>query len=178
AVVVPSPATSLVLVATSRRRTAPRFSIGSFSSMSLAMVTPSLITRGRPNLRSRTTLRPLGPSVMRTALASTSMPRFSASRASMSKITALAISVPPDVALTRAPGRARPVVVRDQHSPVTAERARRDPDSGVRLAPLVLAPIEAPHDPLDQASPVAQRDEFRNAAFDLGHVACDVSRQG
>ncbi len=63
AVVVPSPATSLVLVATSLTSWAPMFSKLSSSSISRAMETPSLVTVGAPNFLSRTTLRPLGPSV-------------------------------------------------------------------------------------------------------------------
>jgi hypothetical protein len=63
AVVVPSPATSEVLDATSRTICAPMFSSGSFSSISLATVTPSLVMVGEPNFFSMTTLRPLGPSV-------------------------------------------------------------------------------------------------------------------
>ena len=74
AVVVPSPAMSLVLVATSFTSWAPMFSNGSSSSISLAMVTPSLVMVGAPNFFSRTTLRPLGPRVTLTALASLSTP--------------------------------------------------------------------------------------------------------
>ena len=48
AVVVPSPATSEVLEATSRSICAPMFSNLSSSSISLATVTPSLVTRGAP----------------------------------------------------------------------------------------------------------------------------------
>ncbi len=48
AVVVPSPATSLVLTATSRTSWAPMFSMGSSSSTSLATVTPSLVMVGAP----------------------------------------------------------------------------------------------------------------------------------
>ena len=48
AVVVPSPATSLVRLATSRTICAPMFSNLSSSSMSLATVTPSLVMRGAP----------------------------------------------------------------------------------------------------------------------------------
>ncbi len=69
AVVVPSPATSEVLDATSLTICAPMFSNLSFSSISLATDTPSLVTVGAPNERSSTTLRPLGPSVTLTALA-------------------------------------------------------------------------------------------------------------
>ena len=69
AVVVPSPATSLVLVATSFTSWAPIFSKASSSSISLAMVTPSLVISGVPKDLSRTTLRPLGPNVTRTVSA-------------------------------------------------------------------------------------------------------------
>jgi hypothetical protein len=48
AVVVPSPATSEVLAATSRTIWAPMFSNGSASSISLATATPELITIGAP----------------------------------------------------------------------------------------------------------------------------------
>ena len=73
--VVPSPATSLVLDATSRTIWAPMFSSGSFSSISFATVTPSLVIVGPPNFFSRTTLRPLGPRVTFTASASWLTPR-------------------------------------------------------------------------------------------------------
>ena len=69
AVVVPSPAMSEVLLATSRTIWAPMFSSGSFSSISLATVTPSLVIVGEPNFLSSTTLRPFGPSVTLTASA-------------------------------------------------------------------------------------------------------------
>src|SRR6516225_5591583 len=82
AVVVPSPAWSLVLEATSRTIWAPMFSNLSASSISLATVTPSLVTRGAPKDLSSTTLRPFGPSVTLTALARMSMPRSIRSRAS------------------------------------------------------------------------------------------------
>src|SRR5215210_1461563 len=75
AVVVPSPAVSDVLLATSRTICAPMFSSGSFRSISLATVTPSLVIVGDPNFLSRTTLRPLGPSVTLTASASWLTPR-------------------------------------------------------------------------------------------------------
>src|SRR5204863_7929070 len=69
AVVVPSPATSEVLLATSFTICAPMFSSGSLSSISFATVTPSLVIVGEPNFLSRMTLRPLGPSVTLTASA-------------------------------------------------------------------------------------------------------------
>src|SRR5213082_4145043 len=68
AVVVPSPATSDVLLATSFTICAPMFSSGSLSSISFATVTPSLVIVGDPNFLSRMTLRPFGPSVTLTAL--------------------------------------------------------------------------------------------------------------
>ena len=69
AVVVPSPATSEVLDATSFTICAPMFSNLSFSSISLATDTPSLVTVGAPQDFSSTTLRPLGPRVTLTASA-------------------------------------------------------------------------------------------------------------
>ena len=91
AVVVPSPATSSVLVATSFSSWAPMFSNGSSSSISRAMVTPSLVMVGAPNFLSRTTLRPLGPSVTFTASARRSTPRLSDRRAVSSKISCFAM---------------------------------------------------------------------------------------
>src|ERR1043166_7996023 len=90
AVVVPSPALSLVLEATSLTICAPMFSNLSESSISFATVTPSLVMRGAPNDLSRTTLRPLGPSVTLTALARMSTPRNILSRASTENLTSLA----------------------------------------------------------------------------------------
>ena len=69
AVVVPSPALSEVFDATSFTICAPMFISLSLSSISLATDTPSLVTVGEPNERSRITLRPLGPKVTFTALA-------------------------------------------------------------------------------------------------------------
>jgi hypothetical protein len=75
AVVVPSPALSLVFDATSRTIWAPMFSSLEWSSISLATVTPSFVTTGEPQLFSMTTLRPLGPSVTFTASARALTPR-------------------------------------------------------------------------------------------------------
>ncbi len=82
AVVVPSPATSLVFWATALTSLAPMFSNGSARSISLLTVTPSLVTVGPPKHLSRMTLRPVGPSVMPTAWASLSAPASSFLRAS------------------------------------------------------------------------------------------------
>src|SRR3990172_4757122 len=80
----PSPAPAEGLEATSFRLLAPLVSQGSSSSISLATVTPSLVMVGAPHFLSRTTLRPLGPRVALTALASLSMPFIVARRASSS----------------------------------------------------------------------------------------------
>ena len=93
AVVVPSPATSLVLVATSLASWAPMFSYGLVSSISRAIVTPSLVIVGAPNFLSMTTLRPFGPSVTLTALARASTPRSSDWRASPENSRILDMSV-------------------------------------------------------------------------------------
>src|SRR5215813_8923160 len=91
AVVVPSPATSEVLLATSFTICAPMFSNLFSSSISLATVTPSLVMVGDPNDFSRTTLRPLGPRVTFTASASVLTPRRIASRARTSNTMSFAI---------------------------------------------------------------------------------------
>ena len=83
--VVPSPATSLVLLAASLTSWAPRFSYESSSSMSSATVTPSLVTLGEPQPLSSTALRPRGPSVLRTARASFETPAANGCRASSLK---------------------------------------------------------------------------------------------
>jgi hypothetical protein len=93
AVVVPSPATSLVLVATSLASWAPRFSYESSSSTSLAIVTPSLVIVGAPHFLSMTTLRPFGPSVTLTTSASALTPRSRLRRASSSNSRILAMVV-------------------------------------------------------------------------------------
>ncbi len=93
AVVVPSPACSEVFEATSRTICAPMFSNLFSSSISLATVTPSLVTRGAPNDLSSTTLRPLGPRVTRTASARMSIPCIILSRASTENFTSLAAIV-------------------------------------------------------------------------------------
>ena len=91
AVVVPSPAWSLVLVATCSSSLAPMFSKGSSSSISRAIVTPSLTTSGAPNFFSSTTLRPFGPRVTLTASARASTPRSRAARDASEKRISLAI---------------------------------------------------------------------------------------
>ncbi|OQA16091.1 MAG: hypothetical protein BWY62_00324 [Firmicutes bacterium ADurb.Bin356] len=91
AVVVPSPATSLVFVATSFISCAPMFSNGSSSSISFAITTPSFVISGAPNFLSSTTLRPFGPKVILTVSASWFMPHSSARRASSPYFNCLAI---------------------------------------------------------------------------------------
>src|SRR6185369_17056662 len=90
AVVVPSPAMSLVLEATSLTICAPMFWSLSLSSISLATDTPSLVTVGAPKERSSTTLRPLGPRVTLTAFARMFTPSTMRERASPLKTTSFA----------------------------------------------------------------------------------------
>src|SRR5271170_6120724 len=90
AVVVPSPASSEVLEATSFTICAPMFSNLSLSSISFATETPSLVMVGAPKLFSSTALRPLGPSVALTAFARMLTPRNIRCRASSLKRTSLA----------------------------------------------------------------------------------------
>ena len=73
-VVVPSPALSPVRLATSTTILAPMFWNGWASSISLATLTPSRLTLGPPKLFCISTLRPVGPMVTLTALASCSSP--------------------------------------------------------------------------------------------------------
>ena len=95
AVVVPSPATSEVLLATSLTSLAPMFSNRSSSSTSLLTVTPSLVTVGPPNDLSMITLRPVGPMVTATASANFSTPLSIFARAGSSNNNCLATSVVP-----------------------------------------------------------------------------------
>src|SRR5512140_1267221 len=90
AVVVPSPATSEVLEATSFTSCAPMFSNLSFSSISLAPETPSLVTVGAANERSSTTLRPFGPRVTLTASPTMFTPAIMRTRAASLNLTSLA----------------------------------------------------------------------------------------
>ncbi len=92
AVVVPSPARSLVLLATSLTSLAPMFSKRSSSSISLLTVTPSLVTVGPPKDLAMITLRPVGPIVTATALASFSTPLSILARAESSKSSCFATS--------------------------------------------------------------------------------------
>ena len=82
AVLVPSPTASPVRSAACRIICAPRFSARSLSSISLAIVTPSLQTTGTPKRFSMSTHFDLGPSVTRTASARVVTPRRIRSRAS------------------------------------------------------------------------------------------------
>ena len=94
AVVVPSPATSLVCFDTSRSTCAPMFSNGHASSISRAMLTPSREIIGVPIGRSMMAFIPFGPSVPRTARASLDTPRPNAIRAASSCSIIFAILLP------------------------------------------------------------------------------------
>src|SRR6185312_2272195 len=95
AVVVPSPATSDVLDATSLTICAPMFSNLFSSSISLATVTPSFVTVGAPHDFSITTLRPFGPSVTFTASASVLTPVRMRARAPSENWMSLAAMMSP-----------------------------------------------------------------------------------
>src|ERR1700733_11900505 len=97
AVVVPSPTTSLVLMAASLTSCAPMFSNWFFRWISRAIVTPSLVTTGEPVIFSRMTLRPFGPSVDLTASASWSTPASSSPRASDPKRSSFAMRASEDL---------------------------------------------------------------------------------
>src|SRR4029078_7977537 len=81
-----------VLLATSFNICAPMFSSASFSSISFATVTPSLVIVGDPNFLSRITLRPLGPRVTFTASAKLLTPRRIAWREASPYLISFAIS--------------------------------------------------------------------------------------
>src|SRR5215212_5944743 len=123
AVVVPSPAMSLVFEATSRTIWAPMFSNLSASSISLATVTPSLVMRGAPKLLSSTTLRPFGPRVTFTASARTSTPRSIRSRAFAPNLTSFAAMSPSPcpVRSGRSPQAARFAAVPPSRTPMTSD---------------------------------------------------------
>uniref|UniRef100_A0A0A9HG95 CPN60II n=1 Tax=Arundo donax TaxID=35708 RepID=A0A0A9HG95_ARUDO len=88
--VVPSPAVSLVALATCFTRLAPTFFTLSLNSMLLATVTPSFVTLGAPKLCSIITVRPLGPIVTLTASANSSTPLIIKARASTPNLMSLA----------------------------------------------------------------------------------------
>ena len=91
AVVVPSPARSLVLDATSLTICAPIFSSSFSNSISFATVTPSFVTCGPPKDLLRITFLPLGPRVTLTEFARASTPFFNPSLASISNLISFAI---------------------------------------------------------------------------------------
>ncbi len=130
AVVVPSPATSFVFVATSLQSWAPMFSHGSSSSTSLAIVTPSFVMVGAPHFLSSTTFCPLGPSVMATASASLSTPASSERRASSPNLSSLAAMVPPSSREmergSRSVAREPPLRSLAGYLPTTARTSRAD----------------------------------------------------
>ena len=91
AVVVPSPATSFVFVATSFTSCAPMFSNPSSNSTSFAIVTPSFVINGAPKDLSNTTFLPFGPNVTFTVFANLSTPASNAALASAPNLISFAI---------------------------------------------------------------------------------------
>src|SRR3954451_20027158 len=151
AVVVPSPVWSLVLLATSRTSCAPMFLNWSVSSISRAMETPSLVIVGAPVRRSSTTLRPFGPSVTFTVLASSSTPACSSRRASWLKYRRLPIRSPPGVSRGR-------------------RHAGRDEDA----APLQPAAVEVGHRVVDRVERVGARVQGHLALRGQRHQVLQV----
>src|SRR5207249_9360541 len=157
AVVVPSPATSEVLEATSFTICAPMFSNLSASSISFATVTPSLVTVGAPHDFSRTTFRPRGPSVTVTASARMLIPRSTLARASsLNRMTFAAMAPSPPLGLDDAEDvllaedQVLPAVELDLGAGVLAEQ---HPVAGLHvdgqhLAVLLLARADRHHLPL------------------------------
>src|SRR5690625_4996728 len=139
AVVVPSPVMSFVLLAISISSLAPMFSRLSDSSTSLATVTPSLVMVGEPNFFSSTTLRPRGPRVTFTALATEFTPRSSPRRASSWKVRSLAmcISYVPSGLLVSV-GRLSRVSVDDDGVDVTQAQDHEFPAFGAEFGAAVL----------------------------------------
>ena len=91
AVVVPSPAFSFVLLATSWTSFAPIFWNLSCNSIALATVTPSLVIFGLPQEDSIMTFLPLGPIVTATASAKISTPLSISFLTSAPNLTSFAI---------------------------------------------------------------------------------------
>ena len=93
AVVVPSPALSLVFDATCSINFAPKLDIGFSRLISLATVDPSLMMSGEPNFLSITTFFAFGPIVTLTAFATVFTPFSRASRDSFEKLNCLAMFI-------------------------------------------------------------------------------------
>ena len=114
AAVVPSPARSAVFLATCWTIFAPMFSKGEGRSISLATLTPSLVTEGPPYDFSMTTLWPAGPMVTATAEASFSTPALNSARAAASNFICLVVmsGIPVGYWLRRrdAVGRSQPSI--------------------------------------------------------------------
>ena len=99
----PSPAMSLVLLATCRTSCAPMFSNLSLNSMFLATVTPSFVILGAPYGWSRIAFRPFGPKVTLTASASWSTPLNMSALPSVPKLISLPLMALACLASGRAP---------------------------------------------------------------------------
>src|SRR3954471_9032060 len=121
AVVVPSPAMSEVLEATSLTIWAPMFASLSSSSISFATVTPSLVTVGEPQLFSMMTFRPRGPSVTLTVLARMLSPLAMLCRALWEKTISLAAMTCVSVVLCLLKGLSRPHSVEHGEDVVLAQ---------------------------------------------------------
>mmetsp|Transcript_45887 Transcript_45887/g.129833 ORF Transcript_45887/g.129833 Transcript_45887/m.129833 type:complete len:244 (+) Transcript_45887:1230-1961(+) len=138
AVVVPSPATSLVLLATVFTSCAPTFTIGTaLKSMALATVTPSFVTFGAPKDCSMTTFRPFGPMVTATASARRLQPSNINARASRPWRMSLAVAKPRVAAAgatCRSDGNPAAVGARASFEIMGAEQGRRQKNKQQNLS--------------------------------------------
>src|SRR4051812_31292620 len=183
AVVVPSPVRSLVLLATSRTSCAPMFLNWSDSSISRAIETPSFVIVGAPVRRSSTTLRPFGPSVTLTVLASSSTPAWSSRRASWLKCSRLPIHsllrgrrVLPDAFRDEDPAALEPPVVEVGHRVVDGVqriRARVERDLALRGERHEVLQVDVRPDEVADERDLA-RDDVDRRDVDVLAVADDV----
>src|SRR3954452_1069984 len=183
AVVVPSPVRSLVLLATSRTSCAPMFLNWSDSSISRAIETPSFVIVGAPVRRSSTTLRPFGPSVTLTVLASSSTPAWSSRRASWLKCSRLPIHsllrgrrVLPDAFRDEDPAALEPPVVEVGHRVVDGVqriRARVERDLALRGERHEVLQVDVGPDEVADERDLA-RDDVDRRDVDVLAVADDV----
>src|SRR3954453_2090318 len=183
AVVVPSPVRSLVLLATSRTSCAPMFLNWSVSSISRAIETPSFVIVGAPVRRSSTTLRPFGPSVTLTVLASSSTPAWSSRRASWLKCSRLPIHsllrgrrVLPDTLRDEDPAALEPPVVEVGHRVVDGVqriRARVQRDLALRGERHQVLEVDVRPDEVADERDLA-RDDVDRRDVDVLAVADDV----
>src|SRR3954452_6856971 len=174
AVVVPSPVRSEVLFATSRTSWAPMLRYWSESSISRAIETPSLVIVGGPASRSSTTLRPFGPSVTLTVLASASTPSWSSRRASWLKYRRLPMT--PSLGRDEDAAALQPPLVEVRHRVVDrVQRIRAGVERDLALGGQrhEVLQVDVGADEVPDEGDLA-RDDFDRRHVDVLAVADDV----